>query len=142
NDMVRNFFLHNVPAEGGGRKFEEKGELVGVAYAQGGVRGAMGIDYAEYSPGKFGMAIANFSDEPITFFTVADPKRLRFADLASGLGIAGPSQFPLKFGTFFFDYDLDGRLDLLVCNGHLEPEISRVQSNQSYAQPALLFWNT
>jgi hypothetical protein len=142
NDMVRNFIFHNVPAEGGGRKFEEKGEFVGVAYAQGVARGAMGIDYAEYSPGKFGMAIANFSDEPISFFTVADPNRLRFVELASGLGIAGPSQAPLKFGTFFFDYDLDGRLDLLVCNGHLEPEISQVQRGQTYAQPALLFWNT
>ena len=142
NDMVKNFFFHNVPAEGGGRKYEERGDFSGVAYAQGGVRGAMGIDYAEYSPGKFGIAIANFSDEPITFLSVADPKRLRFVDLSSGLGIAGPSQSPLKFGTFFFDYDLDGRLDLLVCNGHLEPEISRVQSSQHYAQPALLFWNT
>ena len=142
NDMVRNFFFHNVAAEGGGRKYEEKGKYVGVAYSQGVARGAMGIDYAEYSPGKFGIAVANFADEPITFFSVADPKRLRFVDLASGLGIAGPSQAPLKFGTFFFDYDLDGRLDLLVCNGHLEPEISIVQKGQQYAQPALLFWNT
>ena len=48
----------------------------------------------------------------------------------------------MKFGTFFFDYDLDGRLDLLVCNGHLEPEISKVQSDQRYAQPPQLYWNT
>jgi hypothetical protein len=142
NDMVRNFFFHNVPGPDGGRRFEEKGAFVGVGYAQGGVRGAMGIDYGEYAPGKYAAAIANFSDEPITFFSVADPRRLRFVDLASANGIAGPSQFPLKFGTFFFDYDLDGRLDLLVCNGHLEPEIGRVQSGQTYAQSALLFWNT
>ena len=43
-------------------------------------------------------------------------------------GILGPSRLPLKFGAFFFDYDNDGRLDLLTCNGHLEPEISAVQS--------------
>jgi hypothetical protein len=47
----------------------------------------------------------------------------------------------LKFGLFFFDYDLDGRLDVLTANGHLEPEINRVQSTQQYRQPAQLFWN-
>ncbi len=39
------------------------------------------------------------------------------------------------------DYDLDGRLDLLQVNGHLETEIARIQSSQHYAQPPLLFWN-
>src|SRR5208337_1924466 len=32
--------------------------------------------------------------------------------------------------------------DLLTCNGHLEPEISKVQGGQTYAQSAQLFWNT
>src|SRR5262245_12422552 len=144
NDTVRNFFFHNIPAEGGGRKFEEKGLYVNVAYALGKPRGAMGIDWGEYLPGQSGAVIANFADEPITFLSVAsaDPQKLRFRDLAVGIGLAGPSQFWLKFGTFFFDYDLDGRLDLLVCNGHLEPEITKVQSDQQYAQPPQLFWNT
>jgi hypothetical protein len=48
----------------------------------------------------------------------------------------------LKFGIFFFDYDLDGRLDLLTANGHLEEEISKIQKSQTYRQPAQLFWNT
>jgi hypothetical protein len=48
----------------------------------------------------------------------------------------------LKFGAFFFDYDLDGRLDLLTCNGHIEPDIQHIQKEQQYAQPAQLFWNT
>src|SRR4029079_9728468 len=37
--------------------------------------------------------------------------------------------------------DLDGRLDLLTANGHLEEEISKIQQSQTYAQPAQLFWN-
>jgi hypothetical protein len=48
----------------------------------------------------------------------------------------------LKFGAFFFDFDLDGRLDLLTCNGQIEPDIATIQTNQTYAQPAQLFWNT
>jgi hypothetical protein len=68
-------------------------------------------------------------------------KQLAFADMALALGIAGPSRLPLTFGAFFFDYDLDGRQDLLTCNGHLEPEINQVQPSQTYRQPAQLFWN-
>ncbi|HYT90915.1 MAG TPA: CRTAC1 family protein, partial [Gemmataceae bacterium] len=48
----------------------------------------------------------------------------------------------LKFGLFFFDFDLDGLLDLLTCNGHLEPDIQLVEPSQSYQQPVQLFWNT
>jgi len=48
----------------------------------------------------------------------------------------------LKFGVFFFDYDLDSRLDVLSANGHLEEEISKIQQSQQYAQPAQLFWNS
>ncbi len=142
NDTVRNFFFHNVPNASGDRKFEEKGVNSSAAYAEGRARGAMGIDWGEYLPGKHGLVIANFANEPITFLTVQDPKKPRFTDSALAVGLAGPSRFWLKFGTFFFDYDLDGRLDLLVCNGHLEPEISRVQAGQLYAQPPQLFWNT
>jgi hypothetical protein len=142
NDTVRNFFFHNVPAPGGGRKFEEIGQSIGVAYADGKARGAMGIDWGEYLPRKNGLVIANFANEPLTFLTMPDPARLRFTDMAISMGLAGPSRPYLKFGTFFVDYDLDGRLDLLVCNGHLEPEISKVKETEHYAQPPQLFWNT
>ena len=67
---------------------------------------------------------------------------LRFSDAALAFGLAGPSRRPLKFGAFFFDFDLDGRLDLLTCNGHIEPDITDVQTAQKYEQPAQLFWNT
>src|SRR5262249_1422878 len=69
------------------------------------------------------------------------PRDLQFIDMAPSEGIAGPSRSLLKFGLFFFDFDLDGRLDFLTCNGHLEPDIARAQPDQSYAQPAQLFWN-
>src|SRR5204863_7698826 len=80
NDTVRNFFFHNVPAPGGGRMFEEKGVYVNAAYAEGKPRGAMGIDWGEYLPGRYGVVIANFADEPLTFLSVADtnPEKLRF----------------------------------------------------------------
>src|SRR5262249_24506193 len=57
-------------------------------------------------------------------------------------GIGSPSQGWLKFGVMLFDYDLDGRLDLLTCNGQLEPDIKQIDPSQSYPQPVQLFWNT
>ncbi|HEV3117898.1 MAG TPA: CRTAC1 family protein [Gemmataceae bacterium] len=138
NDTVRNFLFHN-KRDG---TFEEIGLLAGVAYAEGKSRGAMGVDGVEYRPGKFGLVFANFADEPITFLRLDNPQRLLFSDVAMAEGVAGPSRLPLKFGMFFFDYDLDGRPDLLTCNGHLEPDINKVQAAQTYEQPVQLFWNT
>jgi len=72
---------------------------------------------------------------------VSQKDPLTFADEAIAEGVGPASRLPLKFGVFFFDYDLDGRLDLLSCNGHLEEEISKIQKSQQYAQSAQLFWN-
>jgi hypothetical protein len=143
NDTVRNFFFHNVPGPDGSRRFEEKGQLSGVAYAEGNARGAMGIDWIDdYRPGLRGVLIGNFANEPDTFLCVDDAKQLQFSDMALAEGLAGPSRGLLKFGVIAFDCDLDGRQDLLTCNGHLEPEISQVQASQRYEQPVQLFWNT
>ncbi len=137
NDTVRNFFFHNK----GDGTFEEIGDLAGIAFAEGRARGAMGIDWGEYRTGRSALLIGNFADEPNTFLRLDKPGTLIFSDVAMSEGIAGPSRPLLKFGAFFFDYDLDGRQDLLTCNGHLEPEISKVQAGQSYPQPVQLFWN-
>ncbi len=143
NDTVRNFFFHNVSDGKGGRKFVERGKESNVAYAIGGTRGAMGIDVGEYRPGQFALLVANFANEENTFLVQQDAKRpLSFNDACAAVGMAGPSKGPLKFGTFFFDYDLDGRLDALTANGHIDPDITKIQPNQTYEQPAQLFWNS
>ena len=56
-------------------------------------------------------------------------------------GFGPPTRQGLTFGLFFFDVDLDGRLDVLGANGHLEEEISKTQQTQRYEQPPQLFWN-
>jgi hypothetical protein len=142
NDTERNFFFHNVPGSDGQRRFLEIGEHAGVAYADRSVRGAMGIDWGPgYRAGRSALLIGNFADEPDTFLVQQRPGDLHLIDLAPSEGIAGPSRMPLKFGVLFLDFDLDGRLDLLTCNGHLEPDIARAQPQQSYPQAPQLFWN-
>ena len=142
NDTVRNFFFHNQSDGKGGRKYVEKGMETNIAYAEASPRGAMGIDVGEYRPGRSALLIANFANEPTTFLVQNNPERLLFADACAAVGLYGPSRGPLKFGTFFFDCDLDGRLDILTANGHIDPDITKLQANQTYRQAAQLFWNT
>jgi len=138
NDTVQNFLFHN---EHNG-KFQEIGARSGLAYdAYGLTRGAMGIDSARFrNDDALGIAIGNFANEMNALY-MAQRDSLLFADEAVKEGFGPASQKFLKFGLFFFDYDLDGRLDVLTANGHLEPEINKVESSQQYRQPAQLFWN-
>src|ERR1041385_5323242 len=122
--------------------FKEIGAQSGIAFdSYGNTRGAMGIDTAYYrNDGKLGIGIGNFANE-MTALYVAQNAPTNFADEAITEGVVLASRLLLKFGLFFFDYDLDGRLDLLTSNGHLEEEISKIQKSKQYRQPAQLFWN-
>jgi enediyne biosynthesis protein E4 len=138
NDTVQNFVFHN---QGDGT-FKEMGALSGIAYdIYGGTRGAMGIDSSRFEEDtQLAVAIGNFANE-MTALYVAQRDPFIFTDEALAQGIGSASREALTFGVFFFDYDLDGWQDLLTVNGHVEPEIHRVQATQSYRQPAQLFWN-
>lgn len=143
NDTVPNFVFHN-QRDG---TFKEIGALLGVAYdGNGQTRGAMGIDSGCFrNDGSLGIAIGNFANEMTALYvsqhTSAERGLPIFTDEAITEGIGPASRLLLKFGIFFFDYDLDGRLDVLSANGHLEEEITKIQQSQQYAQPAQLFWN-
>ena len=101
----------------------------------------MGIDAAYFRNDRtLGIVIGNFANEMSSLY-VSQGRPLQFTDEAIATGLGPPSRQWLKFGTLFFDYDLDGRLDLLTANGHLEQDIAKVQSNQHYEQPPQLFWN-
>ncbi len=138
NDTVPNHVFHN---QGGG-VFRETGARSGIAYdAYGKARGAMGIDSARYrDDGALAIGISNFANE-MTALYVEQGRPMVFTDEAVVAGIGPASRLLLKFGLFFFDYDLDGWQDLLTVNGHLDEEISQVQRSQEYRQPAQLFWN-
>jgi hypothetical protein len=138
NDTVQNFVFEN-QRDG---HFKEVGALTGIAFdSYGNTRGAMGIDAARFTDdGKLGIAIGNFANE-MTALYVGGATAGLFTDESISWGVGPTSRLPLKFGVMFFDWDLDGRLDLLSVNGHLEEEITKVQASQKYRQPAQLFWN-
>ena len=139
NDTTQNFLFHNR----GDGTFEEIGAVAGMGFDAGGnATGAMGIDVADYlDAARYAVAIGNFANEMSSFYVAGEEGSLRFSDEAPGAGIGSPSRIVLSFGLFFFDADLDGRVDLLQANGHLEDAIAEVQASQRYRQPAQLFWN-
>jgi len=138
NDTVQNLAFRNR----GDGTFEELGAERGIAFdANGNARGAMGIDAAYFrNDDALGVAIGNFANEPTALY-VTHGRELQFTDDANVTGIGPPSQSRLKFGLFFFDFDLDGRLDVFTANGHLEDEINKLQESQHYEQPPHLFCN-
>lgn len=138
NDTVQNFAFTNRHDA----TFAEAGFPLGVAFDTiGNARGAMGIDIARHrNDDAVAVAIGNFANE-MTALYVSQGKSGSFADEAIAEGIGPASRLQLKFGVVFLDYDLDGWLDLLTANGHLEEDISKIQQSQHYRQPAQLFWN-
>lgn len=138
NDTVRNLLFVN-QKDG---TFSEQGELSNIAYDhQGNARGAMGIDAARFrSDESLGFILGNFALEPASLY-VKQGKSTIFTDEALGTGLGPETRVELTFGMFFFDYDLDGRLDILTANGHLEEEIQLLFKTQTYEQSPHLFWN-
>jgi hypothetical protein len=121
--------------------FTEEGIPVGVAYSEDGVaRGAMGVDAADYDrSGRPHLIVGNFSNQMLGLYH-NEGKNL-FVDEAPRSSIGRASLLSLAFGVFFFDYDLDGAVDILSANGHIEQEIERVQPRVKYRQAPLLFRN-
>jgi len=122
--------------------FQDVGMIAGVAFNEAGVaRAGMGVDAADIDgTGRQSLVIGNFSNEMMSLY-VNDGKGL-FIDEAPSSGVGRASLLTLTFACFFFDYDLDGRLDIFAANGHVADDISTVQPKITYAQPAHLFRNT
>jgi hypothetical protein len=138
NDTVRNFLFIN-ETDG---TFVESGIDLGFAFDNSGLAtGAMGIDAAHYrNDSSLAIVIGNFANEMTSFYANSDSQS-GFSDDAIVSGVGATSRRALTFGLVFTDLDLDGRLDLIAANGHVEPEINRVQSSQQYAQKPQVFWN-
>jgi hypothetical protein len=138
NDTQPNKLYRN----NGNGTFTEKGVIAGIAFSEDGVaRAGMGVDSADYDhSGHNSVLITNFSNQMLSLYH-NEGKGL-FVDEAPQSPIGRASLLTLGFGCFFFDYDLDGWPDIFVANGHIDPEIEKVQANVKYAMPPHLFRNT
>jgi hypothetical protein len=121
--------------------FADVAVAAGVAFNEAGVaRAGMGVDAADVDgSGRQSVVIGNFSNEMMALY--ANEGNGLFIDEAPASTIGKSSALRLTFAAFFFDYDLDGRLDIFAANGHVADDIGKVQPRIAYAQPPLLFRN-
>lgn len=132
NKLYRN--LHN-------GTFKDVGVEAGIAFsAEGKARAGMGVDAADFDNSGFpGIAITNFDNEMIGLFRPTG--KGTYNDVAVEAGVGIPSQNTLGFGCAFLDADLDGSVDLIVANGHIDETVRNIRGNVGYAQPPQLFLN-
>ena len=137
NDTAPNNLYRNR----GDGTFEDVGVPAGVAVDDAGrSRGAMGVAWGDTKNGPgVTLAIGNFSNELKSLYWTDSGEV--FLDESAGSGVGPTSFLSLTFGVFFFDADLDGRTDLFLANGHVEPTVQAVQKNVTYRQAPILYWN-
>jgi hypothetical protein len=121
--------------------FKEVAVEAGVAFsADGKARAGMGVDAAVLDgSGRATIAVTNFDNEMTGLYQPS--AKGGYADGAMRAGIGAASRNTLGFGCVFADVDLDGALDLIVANGHIEETVRNIRGHVGYAQPPHLFMN-
>lgn len=140
NDTSPNNLFRNVETVGGIPKFKDVAIEAGIAVGEDGrARGAMGVAFGDTkNDGGVTLVVGNFSNEMWSVWN-AGPKGDFFVDESVQSGIGRTSLLPLTFGVAFADFDLDGVLDLIGVDGHVETSVQDVQPTVTYRQPPLLF---
>jgi len=137
NDTVQNFLFMNR----GKGKWEEIGLASEVGFsANGQPRSGMGVDSVDFEgDGWQDLFVSNVDQEMFSFYR--NNRDESFSDIAHGQGIAAATRLLSGWGLKFFDYDNDGRVDLLLANGHPDDMIDSYGGQVTYREPLLLFHN-
>ena len=91
--------------------------------------------------GLLDLFVTNFYKDVSTFYR--NQGDFLFEDATKDLGLSTATYAPLSWGAELADFDHDGRLDLVVANGHIYPQADRApQAGTSFRQPNLLLRGT
>lgn len=121
NDMEPNLFLvDESPSRGGEPSLVDQAQLVGLAVdADGRAQACMGTAAGDANgDGLLDLFVTNYHMESNTLYLQQTGGL--FTDSTRAARLREPSFPLLGFGTQFLDVDLDGNLDLVVSNGHLD----------------------
>ncbi|MGC2325255.1 MAG: CRTAC1 family protein [Candidatus Sulfotelmatobacter sp.] len=121
-------------------KFEDVAIEAGCALSPDGKpQAGMGLAAADYDlDGNLDILKTNFAgDTPSLYHNLGGGN---FEDATFTAGLGAHTQF-LGWGCGFFDFDNDGWPDILICNGHVYPEVEQLKTEARYAQRKLLYRN-
>lgn len=139
NDGTADFLLINDQETAGSTaQFREEATLRGVGLnGKGRMQATMGIAYGDVDrDGVADLFQANFHREANTLYLGLGDGY--FNDATARAGLYTTSLAMLGWGTGFLDADLDGWLDIVVMNGHLE---DRTRFGEPFQMPAQIFHN-
>jgi enediyne biosynthesis protein E4 len=107
--------------------------------ADGKPQAGMGISAADYDlDGNLDLVKTNFAgDTPSLYHNLGSAS---FEDTTYRAGLGKYTQY-LGWGCGFFDMDNDGWADILICNGHVYPEVEQLKTEAGYPQRKLLYKN-
>jgi enediyne biosynthesis protein E4 len=121
-------------------KFEDVAIEAGCALSPDGKpQAGMGLAAADYDlDGNLDIVKTNFAgDTPSLYHNLGGGN---FEDATFTAGLGAHTHF-LGWGCGFFDFDNDGWPDILICNGHVYPEVEQLKTEAGYAQRKLLYRN-
>ncbi|MBM4000474.1 MAG: CRTAC1 family protein [Planctomycetes bacterium] len=135
NDLNANLLYVNR----GDGSFRDISEASGTAYDGVGTRQAgMGVDAADFNEdGRVDLFVTNYQDEHNTLYENLGNEV--FEDVSEPKGVALDSLPWIGWGTSVSDFDLDGWLDLIVTNGHVDDNRELLGQKAPYEQPGLLW---
>ncbi|HUG44632.1 MAG TPA: CRTAC1 family protein [Acidobacteriota bacterium] len=135
NDTVQNFLFINK----GRGEWDEVAFQAEVGFsADGRPRSGMGVDAADFNQdGWQDLFVANVDQEMFSLYQ--NHRDGSFRDVATPHGISSATRLLSGWGLKFFDFDLDGDVDLFLANGHPDDMIDLYSSSVTYQMPLLLF---
>ena len=136
NDSTSSALYHNKK----NGTFEDVAVEAGCALSPDGKpQAGMGISAADYDlDGNLDLIKTNFAGDTPSLYHNLGGGAFEDATFAAGLG--AHTQF-LGWGCGFFDFDNDGWPDILICNGHVYPEVEQLKTEAGYPQRKLLYHN-
>ncbi|MGB6885629.1 MAG: CRTAC1 family protein, partial [Candidatus Acidiferrum sp.] len=107
--------------------------------ADGKPQAGMGVSAGDYDlDGNLDIVKTNFAgDTPSLYHNIGGGN---FEDVTFTAGLGKHTQY-LGWGCGFFDMDNDGWPDILICNGHVYPEVEQLRTEAGYAQQKILYRN-
>jgi enediyne biosynthesis protein E4 len=121
-------------------KFQDIAVEAGCALSPDGKpQAGMGVSAADYDlDGNLDIVKTNFAGDTPSLYHNQGGANFEDATFTAGLG--AHTQY-LGWGCGFFDMDNDGWADILLCNGHVYPEVEQLKTEAGYAQRKLLYQN-